>query len=152
MTLVEVMIGFMVMGMAALSALSAILFSWRIADSNLRSLAATETARSVAEQILVLDFDDLALASLPVDVPSNPGGSLTVGAWNSRSDDMHNTPDSTSDDLIMAIRPEITMSDDSSGVRCAQIIVRFSWEEHSFFTARTREDAITLIRSPVSAY
>ncbi len=152
MTLVEVMIGFLIIGMAALSALSAILFSWRLADSNMRAVTAMETARSIAEQILVLDYDALTLASLPVDVPSSPDGSLMVGAWNSRTDDVHNTPANTADDLILSIMPKITMSDDASGVRCAQIIVRYSWEEHSFFTPRTREDSITLIRSPVSAY
>ena len=152
MTFPEVMIGFVIIGTAAMAALSGILFSWRLADSNLRALGAMETARAVAEQVITLDFETLAGVTLPIDVPSNPSGSMNVGVWNNRTDDIHNTPGVTADDLIMSFKPQFAFSNDESGVRCAQIVIRYSWEEHSFFSSRTREGAITLIRSPISAY
>lgn len=152
MTLVEVMLGFVIMGTAALAALSALLFGWRVADANLRALSAMEAARSVSEQILTLDFDTLGGVALPVDVPSSTLGSLTVGVWNNRTDDIHNTPSNLADDLVLSIKPEVRMSSDDNPVKCVQVIVRFSWEENSFFAKRTREDAITIVRSPLTNY
>jgi hypothetical protein len=152
MTLVEVMVGFLVLALTVLSALSGIMFAWRVSDSNLRAVTALEIARSVSEQIITLDFETLQLTTLPVDLPSSPSGSMTVGIWNNRSEDIHDTPANTADDLIVGVWPEIEVTEDSSGARCARVVVRIFWEENSFFTRRTREDAVTIVRSPVAAY
>lgn len=152
MTLIEVMLGMVIIGTTALATLSALLFTWRVADSNLRALNAMEAGRSIAEQVMTLDFTTLGGSTLPVDLPSLPNGSLVVGSWNNRTDDIHNTPANPHDDFAISIKPEVAVSDDSSGVRCAQIVIHYSWEERSFFARRTREDSVTIVRSPIAAF
>jgi len=141
-----------VVGTAALAGLAAMLFTYRQSDANLRQLGAMAAARAVAEQISTLDFDTLSNTTLPVDIPSSSTGSLTVNAWNARTDDIHGTPTNTSDDLVMSLRPEITLSDTSTLFACAQIIVRYRWQENSFFATHQREDSVTLVMSQVESY
>lgn len=141
-----------VVGTAALAGLAAMIFTYRLSDANLRQLGANAAARAVAEQISTLDFDTLSNASLPVDIPSSATGSLTVNTWNARTDDIHGTASKTSDDLVMSLRPEITLSNSSTLFSCAQIIVRYRWEENSFFATHLREDSITLVMSQVESY
>lgn len=135
-----------------MAALAGLLFSYRISDANLRALAATANARAVAEKVVTLDFGTLAGTSLPVDIPSMPNGSLTVNSWNNRTDDIHNTPSNTVDDLVFGIRPEVAQSNTGSGFACSQVIIRYRWEENSFFRTHTREDAITVVVSNVPSY
>jgi prepilin-type N-terminal cleavage/methylation domain-containing protein len=149
-SLAEVMLAMMVLGTSSLAALAAMLFSYRTADSNLRADSALANARAVAEQILTLDQGSLASSALPVDVPSNPSGSLTVNEWNERIDDIHGTPESPDDDLKMSLRPEVVQPDSAGGFLCAQVIIHYRWTENSFFASRTREDAITVVLSDVS--
>lgn len=152
MTLVEVMVSILVLGTTALASMSALLFSYRMADSNLRSIGAAAAAQSLAEQVLVLDYTTLSQDTWPIDLPSSAIGSVNVGEWNPRTDDIHNTPDESSDDLVMSFRPEIAQSDPSSGFLCSQVIIHYQWQEHSFFNERTREDSITIVVSNVPSY
>ena len=153
MTLVEVMMGLLVVTLTALAALSALMFSWRLADANLRSITAMAAAKSVAEQLIALPYDQLFESSLNVDVPSSTVGSLNTRAWNDRTDDIHNTPTKTSDDLVMSINPEVThVQDEASGVDFAQIVISYRWEQSSFFATRTRADYLTMVISKVSSF
>lgn len=152
LTLVEVMLAMVVLGLAALAGLSAMLFSYRTSDANLRALAALTAARTIAEQISTLDFDTLSGSSLPVDLPSSAIGTMTVNAWNERTDDVHGTSAQPEDDLVLSIRPEITLSDPTTLFSCAQVVVRYRWQETTFFTPRTREDALTFVLSPAESY
>jgi prepilin-type N-terminal cleavage/methylation domain-containing protein len=150
-TLVEVILSMAIAGTAALGALSALMFAYRMSDANLRQVTALAAARAVAEQISTLDFTTLAGTTLPVDIPSSSGGTLTVNTWNDRTFNMHGTA-ATSDDLVLSLRPEITRSNASTLFSCAQIIVRFRWQETAFFSPRTREDSVTLVMSEVATY
>jgi prepilin-type N-terminal cleavage/methylation domain-containing protein len=150
-SLVEVMLALMIVGTACLAALSALLFSYRTATSNLRAQAALANARAVAEQILTLDQGSLAGDELPVDVPSSMVGFLVAKDWNERREDIHGTPGNVDDDLTMAIWPEVVQPDPEGGFLCAQVIIRYRWTDDSFFTPRTREDAFTVLLSDVSA-
>jgi hypothetical protein len=152
MTLVEVMMGMLVLSTALLAGLAGLLFSYRVSDANLRALAAMSAARSVAEQIVAVPYTDLLKSSLPVDVPSSSAGSLTLASWNARVDDIHNTPDNASDDLRFSINPQVTRITDSDGLDYVQVVIGVRWEETSFFTARTREDSLTVLVAPVSSY
>jgi prepilin-type N-terminal cleavage/methylation domain-containing protein len=151
-TLIEVIMSLVIVGTSALGALAALMLSFRVSDSNLRALAALANAKAVTEQILTLDFDTLGGNTLPVDVPSSSVGSLTVDQWNDRRDDIHGTTGTTNDDLVMSIRPEITQSNLTSGFGCTQVVVRFRWEENSFFATNQREDSITVVKSTVPTY
>lgn len=152
MTLVEVMMGMLVLSTALLGGLAGLLFSYRVADANLRSLAAISAARSVAEQVVAIDYTSLLGTTLPVDVPSSSVGSLTTSTWNLRTDDIHNTPSNPGDDLRLAINPQVTRITDSSGLDYVQVVIGVRWEEGSFFTTRIREDSLTVLVAPVSSY
>jgi hypothetical protein len=146
------MTGFMILGLTALAALSALLFCYRLADSNLRATSALASARAVVEQIRTLDYGALGQPTLPVDVPSSAAGVLTAGAWNSRLEDIHNTPGNTADDLQLSLRPELTRVVGEDGTDRTQVILRFRWEETALLRRRMREDALVLVVAPVPAY
>ncbi len=152
MTLIEVMMGMLVLGTALLAGLAGLLFSYRVADANLRALAALSSARSVAEQIVAIDYPSLLGSSLPVDVPCSSIGSLAMGTWNARADDIHNTPTNANDDLHFAINPQVTRITDSTGLDYVQVVIGVRWEETSFFTTRVRENSLTVLIAPVSSY
>lgn len=152
LTLVEVMMGVLVIGTAALAALAALLFSFRLADSNLRSLTALSAARSVMEQIVALDYTTLSGTTLPVDIPSIANGSMSVSSWNNRTVDIHATPTLSSDDLVLSIWPEVTQSNPNTLFACTQVIVHYRWDETAFFKRRTREDSLTYVTSAVNSY
>jgi hypothetical protein len=128
------------------------LFSYRTSDSNLRALRAAAAARSVAEQMVSVDYATLFGATLPVDVPSNPGGTLTVNSWNDRTDDVHNTPDVAEDDLFIKINPSVTRVRDANGLDYAQVVITYQWVDSSFNAPRVREDRYTMIVTPVSSF
>lgn len=144
--------GMLVMGIVALAALAALLFSYRVSDANLRATTAAAAARSLAEQVTSLDYEALAFTSLPIDFPANNAGSLAIGAWTNRTFDIHNTPAQPADDLALSFRPDISRSLTGTGFACTQVIIRFRWVERAFFTARTRENSITVVRSGVPVY
>jgi prepilin-type N-terminal cleavage/methylation domain-containing protein len=150
-TLIEVIISLAIVGTAAMGSLSALLFAYRMSEANLRQVTALAAARSVAEQISTLDFETLSGTTLPIDLPSSSTGTLTVNDWNNRTVNFHATT-STADDLVLSLRPEVTRSNSSTLFSCAQIIVRFRWQETAFFSPRTREDSITLVKSEVATY
>lgn len=152
-TLVEVMIGFMIIGTSSLAALAGLLFSFRTSDANLRSLTALAQARSVVEKAVTLDYRTLGgEPTLPIDVPSSTVGTLLVDAWNDRRDDVHGTPTDPSDDLVFSIRPEVTQTNLATGMACSQVIVRYRWQDHSLFRPRTRENALTVVVAQVPTY
>jgi type II secretory pathway pseudopilin PulG len=152
MTLVEVLIGFFVIGTACMAGLSGLLFAYRNSDSNLCALTAASAVRSVGEQLVSVDYATLFGPTLPVDVPSNPGGMLTVDAWNERADDVHNTPANPNDDLRLSIRPRITRVVESNGLDYAQVVLSYRWVDSSFFVPRIREDRYTMIVAPVASF
>jgi prepilin-type N-terminal cleavage/methylation domain-containing protein len=151
-SLVEVMIGLMILGTSSLAALAGLLFSFRTSDANLRALGALAQARSVAEKAVTLDYQTLAGATLPVDVPSSTAGSLEVNEWNERRDDVHGTPTDPNDDLVFSIRPEVTQTNLATGLACSQVIVRYRWQDHSLFRPRLRENALTVVVAQVPSY
>jgi prepilin-type N-terminal cleavage/methylation domain-containing protein len=75
-TLVEVLVGSMVIATSSLAALAGLMFSFRTSDANLRSLAALAQARSVVEKAVTLDYHTLSRETLPIDVPSSTVGQL----------------------------------------------------------------------------
>ena len=152
LTLVEVMLGLTIAGTAALGGLAGMLFCLRMADSNLRALTAASAVRSVGEQLLTIDYASLFAADLPVDVPSNPGGSLQTNVWNTRVDDPNETPANPNDDLQMRIRPTITRIHDADGLDYAQVVISYEWIDSSYFVPRTRSDSLTMIVAPVSSF
>jgi type II secretory pathway pseudopilin PulG len=152
LTLVEVMIAMAVMGFTMFSALSGLLFSYRMAESNLRSLIALSTGRSITEQLMGLDYNSLLGPTLPADVPSSSVGSLDVDVWNARLADYRNTPDNTSDDLRIELNPHITRVVDSNGLDYVQVVVGVRWDDSTFFGTRVREEAISVILAPISSY
>lgn len=152
MTLIEVLLSFFVVCTTCLAGLSGLLFVYRVGDSNLRALSAASAVRSVGEQLVSVDYATLFGPSLPVDVPSNPGGSLLVETWNERTDDVHNTPDNPKDDLQLKIKPTVTRVRDANGLDYAQVVFSYQWIDSSFFVPRVREDLYTMIVAPVSSF
>lgn len=145
------MMGMFVMGMACMAGLSAMLFCYRASDSNLRTIAATATAQSIAEQIATLDYESLANNPLPVDVPAIPSGTIAPGVWVTRTDDIHNTPSVTTDDLVMSIRIQVVKTT-AAGFKCAQVIIDYTWQDTSFFAPRTRTGTMTMVRSSIGKF
>lgn len=141
-----------VAGTACLSALAGMVLSLRVADSNLLALSATSAVRSVAEQLLAVDYATLFQAQIPVDLPSHPGGSLVVDTWNARTEDFHHTPDNPADDLRIQIKPTITRIVESGGVDYAQVVISYEWLDSSFFVPRTRADKFTMLVAPISSF
>lgn len=152
MTLVEVVIGFAVLATTCMAGLSGLLFAYRMSDSNLRALSASSAVRSIGEQLVAVDYATLFGPSLPVDVPSNPGGALATDTWNDRTDDVHNTPENPNDDLRMRINPTITRVRDANGLDYAQVVLTYEWVDSSFFSPRTKQDKYTLLIAPVSSF
>jgi len=152
MTLVEVMFAMAVLGMTCLAALAGMLFSLRVAESNLLALTAANQVRAVAEQLQSVDYASLFSRSLPVDIPNSPTGSLTVEAWNDRVDDVHNTPANPRDDLQLSIRPTVTRITEANGVDYALVVLDYQWKDHLFFATRTRAGSFAFILSRMSIY
>jgi prepilin-type N-terminal cleavage/methylation domain-containing protein len=152
LTLIEVMVATVLGASACFAGLAGLLTSLRTADSNLLSLQAASAVRSVSEQMLSVDYLSLFSANLPVDVPSQPGGSLKAGDWNSRTDDFRHTPDNPNDDLQLRIRPSVTRIIQADGVDFAQVVLQYEWQDSTFFAARTRSDTFTMLVTSVSSY
>ncbi len=146
------MIGMTVIGTACLAGLSALLMCLRTSDSTLLALQAATVVRSVTEQLQSLDYQSLFSEQLAVDVPSHPGGSLTVNTWNSRTDDFHHTPNNPRDDLQLKLRPAVTHVTQTDGLDCAQVVIEYEWSDSSFFAPRTHSDSYTLLLAPVSSF
>jgi hypothetical protein len=68
MTLVEVLIGFFVIGTACMAGLAGLLFAYRNSDSNLCALTAASAVRSVGEQ----------LVSVNTNCPNGSVGSMAI--------------------------------------------------------------------------
>jgi hypothetical protein len=75
-----------------------------------------------------------------------------VDAWNTRSDDLHHTPNNPRDDLKLRVRPYVTRITQADGGDFAQVVLFYEWDDSSFFVSRTRADAFTMIIAPVSSY
>jgi type II secretory pathway pseudopilin PulG len=154
LTLVEVMLAMTVVGSACLAGLASMMMSLRMADSNLRSLQAASAVRSVAEQLLAVDYLSLFEDELHVDVPSNPNGSLipNTADWNVRTMDLRHTPDNPNDDLQLRLRPYVTHVTQTDGLDYAQIVIAYEWTDSSFFVPRTRSDSFTMLVAPISSF
>lgn len=152
LTLVEVMLAMIVIGTACLAGLAGMLTSLRTADSTLLALQAASTVRSVSEELLAVDYLSLFQSTLPVDVPSNPNGTLNVNAWNDRTDDFLQTPDNPNDDLHLSLRPSVIRVQQADGLDYAQIVIEYRWLDSSFFVPRVRSDTFTMLVAPISSF
>lgn len=105
-TLVEVLVTVLVLGLAVLLVTGAVIPATRNGDRREERLSAEREARSTLEQVLGLDFDDLAPGTLgPSAISGYPDATrtVTVAAWSAR---------------VRQITIEVRVGDEESTLTC----------------------------------
>lgn len=147
-SLVEVMVGTAILGLASIGLIGGILQARRMAENNVWFITAVTVAQGYVEQIKSMEYAEVGENPIPTRLDQEHSNPLVPDEWNFKLVDLFDTPEKEGDDLRMWVHPVVTEITDAA--RRYEITLCFRWQAPASGGGfRTYERRIDFIRSYV---